>query len=220
GGQGQGQWNVEVVQQVLAEDYGPRVLNWDMVAMALDHEDFFITDQNSLLVLLTLFRSGAGRDIPLSRLFIHWRNRRGQLSLLRAAIGAPPQAFSFVSSPNKQAPLEGVDPQVATPNGAWLSLDLVAALLTLAGDAELYVPVREVFSKPAYQCPETLLLALAAVPAESRGSLRVDLLSRLLPLYFRPNRNALSAALIRRLWQVNPRLLVQSCIEAFNLDST
>lgn len=76
------------------------------------------------------------------------------------------------------------------------------------------------FSKPAYQCPELLLLALAAVPSEAGGSLRVEMLSRLLPLYFRPNRNKHAAALIRRLWQVNARLVVQSGVKAFNVDST
>ena len=76
------------------------------------------------------------------------------------------------------------------------------------------------FSKPAYQCPELLLLALAAVPSEAGGNLRVEMLSRLLPLYFRPNRNKHAAALIRRLWQVNARLVVQSGVKAFNVDST
>lgn len=76
------------------------------------------------------------------------------------------------------------------------------------------------FSKPAYHCPELLLLALAAVPSEAGGNLRVEMLSRLLPLYFRPNRNTHAAALIRRLWQVNPRLVVQSGVKAFNVDNT
>lgn len=82
------------------------------------------------------------------------------------------------------------------------------------------IQVRDVFSKPAYQCPELLLLALAAVPSEAGGNLRVEMLSRLLPLYFRPNRNKHAAALIRRLWQVNARLVVQSGVKAFNVDST
>lgn len=73
---------------------------------------------------------------------MQWQNRRGHLSLLRAAILAPPQVFTFASSPSKQAPLEGVDPAAATPNGAWLSLDLVASLLSLASDTELYAQVR------------------------------------------------------------------------------
>lgn len=76
-----------------------------------------------------------------------WQNRRGHLSLLRVAILAPPQVFTFASSPSKQAPLEGVDPGGATPNGAWLSLDLVAALLSLASDTELYAQVRKCFSR-------------------------------------------------------------------------
>ncbi|CAM9552602.1 unnamed protein product, partial [Ectocarpus sp. 12 AP-2014] len=218
-GQGQGLWKLEVARQVLAEDYGPR-LDWVAVAKALDHERFNIPDQNALRVLLALYRGPAGRDIPFEALYMQWQNRRGHLSLLRVAILAPPQVFTFASSPSKQAPLEGVDPSAATPNGAWLSLDLVASLLSLANDTELYAQVRDVFSKPAYQCPELLLLALAAVPSEAGGSLRVEMLSRLLPLYFRPNRNKHAAALIRRLWQVNARLVVQSGVKAFNVDST
>lgn len=73
---------------------------------------------------------------------MQWQNRHGHLSLLRTAILAPPQVFTFASSPAKQAPLEEVDPSSATPNGAWLSLDLVAALLSLASDTELYAQVR------------------------------------------------------------------------------
>ncbi|CAM9443097.1 unnamed protein product [Choristocarpus tenellus] len=218
-GQGQGLWNLEVVKQVLAEDYSKH-LDWAAVAMAFDHDDFYIPDQNAFLVLLALFRSGAGREIPLERFFMRWRNRRGQLSLLRASISTSPQAFSFASSPTKQTPLEGVDPSAATPNGAWLSLDLVATLLSLAGDAELYAQVRDVVLKSAVQCPEMLLLALAAFPVDVGGNLRAEMLSRLLPLYFRPNRNPHAATLIRRLWQINRRLVVESCVKSFNMDST
>lgn len=92
-------------------------------------------------MLLALYRGPANRDFPIEVLFRPWLNRRGQLSLLRAAINAPHQVFSFATSPTKQAPLEGVDPMSATPNGAWLSLDLVAALLSLASDTELYAHV-------------------------------------------------------------------------------
>lgn len=92
-------------------------------------------------MLLALYRGPAGRDIPFEALYMPWQNRRGHLTLLRAAISAPPQVFTFASSPTKQAPLEDVDPSAATPNGAWLSLDLVASLLSLANDADLYAQV-------------------------------------------------------------------------------
>ncbi|CAN0374218.1 unnamed protein product, partial [Scytosiphon promiscuus] len=111
-------WKLEVARQVLAEDYGPR-LDWVAVAKALDHDRFNIPDQNALRVLLALYRGPAGRDIPPEALYMKWQNRRGHLSLLRVAILAPPQVFTFASSPSKQAPLEGVDPGAATPNGAW-----------------------------------------------------------------------------------------------------
>lgn len=99
-----------------------------------------------------LYRAPAGRDIPFEALYMPWQNRRGHLSLLRAAILAPPQLFTFASSPSKQAPLEGVDPVAATPNGAWLSLDLVASLLSLASDTDLYAQVREFLGSWVVRC--------------------------------------------------------------------
>lgn len=113
----------------------------DCPAFHLPYPPLHPVDQNALRVLLALYRGPAGRDIPPEALYMKWQNRRGHLSLLRVAILAPPQVFTFASSPSKQAPLDGVDPGAATPNGAWLSLDLVAALLSLASDTELYAQV-------------------------------------------------------------------------------
>lgn len=96
--------------------------------------------QNALRVLLLLYRGPADRDLPAEALYTNWQNRRGQLSLLRAAISSPPQVFAFARSPTL-APLDGVDLVSATPNGAWLNLDLVVTLLSLASDTELYAQV-------------------------------------------------------------------------------
>lgn len=79
--------------------------------------------------------------------------------------------------------------------------------------------MRGVFNKPVYQCPELLLRALAVVPSATGESLRVEMLSRLLSLDFRPSRGMRAAALFRRLLQVDPRV-VQSGVWAFNVDST
>lgn len=214
----EGGWNLEVVRQVLATDYGNK-LDWVGVAHEFDHPEFNVPDQVALIVLLQLYRTGAKADLPTATVFGRWSNRRGHLSLLRAAISAPPQLYSFKSSPWRQPILEGVDPAV-TPNEAWLSLDLFATLLALAGTAELYSAVRDLLTAPAFKCPELLLLGLAAVPQAAGGKLRAEMLSRLLPLYFRPNRNVTTGRLMQRLFIVNPGLLRQSCEEAFNTDAT
>ncbi|CAM9404481.1 unnamed protein product [Chrysoparadoxa australica] len=218
-GAGQGEaWDLDVVRQVLTEDYGSR-LDWNRVALAFDHEGFLVPEQGELGVLLGLYRACSKADLPPEAMFGRWANRKGHLSLLKACVAAPSQLYSFAASPNKQPLLEGTDPAV-TPNEAWLSLDLMTALLRLAQDTELYMGVRDILTVPAYKCPEVLLLALASLSPEVGGKLRSEMLARLLPLYFRPNRNLQAAALIRRLFRVNPVMLKHSCQEAASIDSS
>lgn len=92
---------------------------------------------------------------------------------------APPEVFSFAGSPNKQAPLEGLGAgrQLAgTPNGAWLSLDLLEGLCQLAGAGHAD-GVRRILEAPMGQCPELLLLGLAQIKV--RGSCSFSCLSSL-----------------------------------------
>jgi hypothetical protein len=67
--------------------------------------------------------------------------------------------------------------------------------------------------------PEMLLLALAPLSKAAGGRLRMELLSRLLPLYFRPSGHPVPAQLIRRLWQLNNSLVLVACVDAFMMDS-
>lgn len=54
------------------------------------------------------------------------------------------------------------------------------------------------------------------------SKLRADLLSVLLPLYFKPRGGATApwVAVMKRLWQKNPKLLVDTCLEAYRSEET
>lgn len=59
----------------------------------------------------------------------------GQVTLLKHAVLAPPEMFSFEQSEKRQPPLEGLagsKSPLGTPNQAWLSLDLLETLSGLA----------------------------------------------------------------------------------------
>ncbi len=60
-----------------------------------------------------------------------WTNTEGQLSILQQAVAAPPELFSFETSPRKQAPVDGLTNNASrngTANEAWMSLDLFEVL--------------------------------------------------------------------------------------------
>jgi hypothetical protein len=138
-----GGWNIEVVKRVICDLFSSK-LDWVEVARKFDYPGFYIPDVVGLNVLLTLYRFAAQRDLPVEVVYSKsWRNRAGHFSLLRAMLQAPPHLYSFSDSPNKVDLLEGLPgPDTSTmPGEAWLSQDLVATLMCLAKDSDLYSQV-------------------------------------------------------------------------------
>ena len=85
-----------------------------------------------------------------------WQNSSGQLSLLRQAVAAPPELFTFEHAENKAPPLEGLQggqSSVGTPNQAWLCLDLYKTLCKLA-EVGHHLPVQQLLELPMKTCPE------------------------------------------------------------------
>ncbi len=226
GEEGGTSWNIGVVKQYLASDYEGKI-DWVAVVRHLDFPGFLIPDEKSLALLLELYRGASHSDLPLDVICGPWCNTRGQLSLLSALVAAPPEMFSFNVSQNRVPLLEGMDTHMITPNEAWLSLELLEALLRAASsDLELYATVKGLLSNPMLQCPELLAAGLVSIPRDSEalkgpgGRLRMELLSRLLPPFFRPNRSAATPALVRSLFLSNPSLVVQSCVDAYSVDAS
>ncbi len=226
GEEGGTSWNIGIVKQYLASDYEGKV-DWVAVVKHFDFPGFHIPDVKSLALLLELYRGVSHSDLPVGIICGPWHNTRGQLSLLSTLVVASPELFSFNVSQNRVPLLECMDTHVVTPNEAWLSPELLEALLRAASsDPELYTTVKGLMSNPMSQCPELLVAGLVSIPRDSEalkgpgGRLRLELLSRLLPPYFRPNRSAATPVLVRSLFMSNPALVVQSCVDAYSADAS
>ncbi len=149
-------------------------LDWSVVAASLDQPDFSVPDAAALQLLAAAFRR-AGRDgFPLpAALGRVWQNPDGQLSLLRAAAGAPPEVASFAglngANGRRQPPVEGLAggaPANGTPNEAWLSLDLLETLARLSTEGGNHAGVRAVLEAGAQAAPEVLLLGFVQARAD------------------------------------------------------
>jgi CCR4-NOT transcription complex subunit 1 len=207
---GSSAWNVGVVIDVLkARAPG---LSWRRVAECLDHEGFLVPEPAGLGILTTAFRRATGEGLPVAPLVGRlWNNTAGQLSLLAAATVAPPDAVPWDTTPRRIAPLEGLaggPSPVGTPNGCWLSVDLLSVLVRLS-DAGQAGPVRSLLEAgPGKSCRDVLLASLGALrpPGDTDwSSLERGLWASLLPPVLAGNPN--SGLLLRRLWDANPSAL-------------
>lgn len=85
-----------------------------------------------------------------------WQNSSSQLSLLRQAVAASPELFTFEHAENKAPPLDGLQngqSAVGTPNQAWLCLDLYKTLCKLA-EVGHHMAVQQLLDLPMKACPE------------------------------------------------------------------
>lgn len=85
-----------------------------------------------------------------------WQHTSGQLSLLRQAVLAPPEVFTFKHAKNKVLPVEGlqgVTSSVGAPNEAWLCRQLYQVLSKLE-EAGHSSAIHEMLEQPLQQCPE------------------------------------------------------------------
>jgi CCR4-NOT transcription complex subunit 1 len=166
-GDGATTWDVGVLVAGL-QAANPR-LDWQRIAALLDQPGFAVPDGGALKLLMAAWARGADGDpFPLAALVGGlWANAPGQLSFLRQATAAPPEVFSWAHAARQLEPLEGLHagkPGYGTPNRAWLCLDLLECLARLA-DSGAAPAVRQILELPLKQCPEVLLLGMAAAQA-------------------------------------------------------
>ena len=144
----------------------------------LDYADFYLSDPRALSIISTFFRKAADvsayapmslfslifslsqAPFPVDVLFGRWHNMRGQLSLLKAAVVAPPDIVSFAHC-QRRVLIPGFELRGGVLSQTWSSLDLVDTLLSLS-ETPLYSQVKPLFDHPTKNCPETLLGTLAS----------------------------------------------------------
>eukprot|EP00985_Skeletonema_marinoi_P013808 scaffold6900_cov93-Skeletonema_marinoi.AAC.6 len=91
-------WNLDVVSQVLT-DFSLS-LHWPLVARSFDFPEFKVRDTRHLELLLALYSkasSGGKFSLPLEPIagVGDWRNKEGQLTLLRALLIVTPSVYKF-----------------------------------------------------------------------------------------------------------------------------
>lgn len=218
-GDGTNSWNVAAL--VAGVQAANPHLEWQRVAASLDQPGFAVPDAGALKLLMAAWARGAdGEPFPLTALVGSlWANTAGQLSFLRQAAAAPPELFSWVHAARKQEPLEGLHAgksPCGTPNQAWMCLNLYDTLARLA-DSGHAPAVRQVLELPLKQCPEVLLLGMAAVQA-GWGPLQQEVLEPLVVTYVASHPN--SGVVLQRLFPLNRDLLLRAMTSLYQKDAS
>jgi len=210
-----GNWNLEVISNLLASDYNS--LNWDLVGRSFDFPEFTVRDTRHLEVMLALYRSGSGGEqLPLDTFTTEeWTNRAGQLSLLQYLLQCPPTIYSFQVDEEESLDANTVIVDgnlVATncinPRG-WASARVLQRLLHLSDDKTVGQKVRDIYVMGLLSSPEIFLCALvrlqltvaaqgadvnlsqearaiAAANAKAGMSMKGELMRELIPFFFKP----------------------------------
>jgi len=228
-------YNLNVVSQVLSEDYGSA--DWNKVARNWDFPDFSIKNATHFGTLVELYRAGAKGELPLVAFTGEWRNPAGQCSLLEGMFSVPPSVYTCPLNEAESADAATVSqPFTAScPNPqCWASSELLQRLLFLSDMPPLARRIRDLFVKGLLVCSEVLLCALvrlqlnvanAAAQGEASTELanagmqmKGELMRELIPLFFKPNsqhRVQNGPAALRRLWAISPNTVTAACIEAW-----
>jgi CCR4-NOT transcription complex subunit 1 len=218
-GDGISTWNVAVLVAGL-QAAAPR-LDWERVAAQLDQPGFAVPDAGALKLLMAAWARATGsQPFPLPALVGSlWTHAPGQLSFLRQATAAPPELFSWAHAARRLEPLEGLHggkPGVGTPNHAWLCLDLLDLLARLA-DSGHAPAVRQLLELPLKQCPEVLLLGMAAAQA-GWGPLQQEVFEPLVVTYVASHPN--SGPVLARLWPLNRDALLRGMVSLYRKDGS
>lgn len=239
GGLPMNSWNVEVVAQILNDDYSNR--DWTSVTIYWDTSRFKITDSAHFRGLIDLFRAGANRVPHVGAFTGSWRNTTSQLSCLESMISVPPNVFTIPLNDEEladaaTASLQGSNP---VPNPQfWASIDILQRLLQLSDIPGLYRRVRDLFVRCLMTCPEVLLCSLvrlqlrvANASQREQGSdslvtagmqIKTELMRELIPLFFRPSSHHTvmnGPGAIRRLYSISPTTVMAACFEAWRSTS-
>ncbi|KAI4354776.1 hypothetical protein L6164_003615 [Bauhinia variegata] len=208
-------WNIDVLIDTI-KHLAPGT-NWVRVIENLDHEGFFLPNEEAFSFLMAVYRHACQEQFPLHAICGSvWKNAEGQLSFLKYAVSAPPEVFTFAHSVRQLAYMDAINGhklQRGDANHAWLCLDLLDVLCQLAewGYAST---VRSILDYPLKHCPEILLLGMAHVNTV------YNLLQHEVSLIAFPMivKGAVGSGVIGYLWNVNPNLVLRGVIDSQNND--
>jgi CCR4-NOT transcription complex subunit 1 len=224
-------WNLDVVAQVLSDDYFGLV-DWSVVATQFDSPFFVVKDAAQFRALLDLYRAGSKNVLPSSAITRPWRNSSGQLSLFETLVSVPSSIYMILLNEEELADAATGPP--LTPNSMlnpqfWASSEILQRLLQLSDVPALYRRVRDLFVRCLLSCPEILLCSLVRLQLRLANSgldesvnvgmqIKTELMRELIPLFFRPtgqHRVQNGPAAIRRLYAISSTTVMAACFEAW-----
>lgn len=193
-------WNLDVVSQVLT-DFSLS-LHWPLVARSFDFPEFKIRDTRHLELLLALYSKasgsgirGGGNSLPLEPIagVGDWRNKEGQLTLLRALLIVTPSVYTFPleegderkdaaaalvqadGTSGTSSPLLQPSSTGSCPNpGGFASSKVLQRLLSLSDEPKLHQAAREVLGMGLQSCPEIILCALVRLQLSNAAAMNAS----------------------------------------------
>ncbi|ESQ36840.1 hypothetical protein EUTSA_v10006521mg [Eutrema salsugineum] len=208
-------WNVDILIETIKQ-LAPGT-SWRKVIENLDHDGFDIPNMESFSFFMRLYKTACKEPFPLDAVCTSvWKNKKGQLSFLKHAIGAPPDVFTFTHSPRKlvyiDSNMHSHEQQLGLSNQAWLSLDLLDVLCQLAERGHT-VLVSSLLQYPLTHCPRTLLLGMTHIKT-AYNLIQREVVSVILPVIIT---NSQDSGFILNLWHQNAELVLWGILNAQNL---
>ncbi|XP_057532309.1 uncharacterized protein LOC130810318 isoform X1 [Amaranthus tricolor] len=199
-------WDVSILVETIKQ-LAPET-NWVGVMENLDHVGFYIPNENAFSFFIAIYKHACQDSFPLNAICGSvWKNSEGQLSLLKYAVFAPPELFTFSHSVRQLVYVDVAHVLKSQPeqfNHAWLCLDLLDVLCQLAERGHA-ATIQLMLEYPLKHFPELLLLGLAQIQTPY-NLLQHEVSSFVLP---RIIANAGRTEVIHHLWQINNCLVLR-----------
>ncbi|KAJ6722687.1 CCR4-NOT TRANSCRIPTION COMPLEX [Salix koriyanagi] len=209
-------WDADILVKTIKQ-LAPGI-NWIQVIENLDHEGFFIPNEEAFSFLMSAYRQACQDPFPLHAICGSlWKNTEGQLSFLKHAVLAPPEVLTFAHSGRQLSYMDAVHGhklQVGHANHAWLCLDLLDVLCQLAETGHAS-SVRPILKYPLKHCPELLLLGMFNINT-SYNLLQNEVSFTVFPYILK---SPAAGGMMLYLWHLNPNLVLRGFVEAGNVES-
>ncbi|XP_021677934.2 uncharacterized protein LOC110663040 isoform X2 [Hevea brasiliensis] len=209
-------WDIDILVKTIKQ-LAPGT-DWIQVMENMDHEGFYIPNEEAFSFFMSVYRHAFQDLFPLHAICGSlWKNTLGQLSLLKYAVLAPPEVFTFAHSGRQLVyndTVHGHKLQLGHANHAWLCLDLLDVLCQLA-EMGHSSSIRSMLEYPLKHCPEILLLGMSHINT-AYNLLQCEVSFMVFPMIIK---SFTGSGVILYLWHVNPSLVVRGFVDVYNIES-
>ncbi|XP_058008298.1 uncharacterized protein LOC110666945 isoform X2 [Hevea brasiliensis] len=208
-------WDIDILVMTIKQ-LAPGT-NWIQVIENMDHEGFYIPNEEAFSFFMSVYRHACQDPFPLHAICGSlWKNTQGQLSLLKYAVLAPPEVFTFAHSGRLLVyhdAVHGYKLQLGHANHAWLCLDLLDVLCQIA-EMGHSSSIQSMLEYPLKNCPEILLLGMSHINT-AYNLLQYEVSFMVFPMIIK---SGTGSGMIHYLWHINPSLVVRGFVDAYNIE--